>query len=98
MDRRYLYDVRNEDGKSALKPDIDPDRYPISVQSCEFAPNEKLHDNESQISWLYDFTRPGTYTVQVSRFIGDDEKQGVVKSNTITITVVAPGTTPDAPK
>jgi hypothetical protein len=45
-----------------------------------------------------DFSQPGEYVIQVSRNIGDDEKQGVVKSNIITITVVAPPPEAAAPK
>jgi len=36
---------------------------------------------------LFDMSKPGTYTVQVSRGISSDEKKGAVKSNQITITV-----------
>lgn len=88
FDRRYLYNVLDKDGKSV--PGIDPERYPGSYQFCNLDPGESTGNGERLISWLHDFTKPGTYTVQVSRFIGNDEEQGVVKSNTITITVVAP--------
>jgi len=90
FDRRYLYDVLDENGKSVLKPGIDPERYPGGYQFCDLDPGTSTGNRGSRISWLYDLTKPGIYTVQVSRFIGNDEKQGVVKSNTITITVVAP--------
>jgi hypothetical protein len=90
FDRRYLYDVLDENGKSMIKTDIGPERYPGSYQFCNLDPGESTGNGERSISWLYDLTKPGTYTVQVSGFIGNDEKQGVIKSNTITITVVAP--------
>ena len=92
FDRRYLYDVLDENGKSMIKTDIDPERY----QFCNLDPGESTGNGERLIRWLYDFTKPGTYTVQLSRFIGNDEKQGTVKSNTITITVVPADNQPPA--
>ena len=92
FDRRYLYDVLDENGKSMIKTDIDPERY----QFCNLDPGESTGNGERSISWLYDFTKPGTYTVQLSRFIGNDEKQGAVKSNTITITVIPADNQPPA--
>ena len=61
------------------------------------------------ISVLFDFNRPGKYSIQVSRPIwGDDQRPGTtgtvqnnqaeVKSNTITITVVGPEVQPAEPK
>ena len=92
FDRRYLYEVLDENGKSMIKTDIDPERY----QFCNLDPGESTGNGERLIRWLYDFTKPGTYTVQLSRFIGNDEKQGAVKSNTITITVIPADNQPPA--
>jgi hypothetical protein len=39
------------------------------------------------ISLLYDLSQPGAYTVQLSRTLSDDPKDGVVKSNAITVKV-----------
>jgi hypothetical protein len=39
------------------------------------------------ISRLYDLSQPGDYTIQLSRAVSDDPKNGVVKSNVITVTV-----------
>jgi hypothetical protein len=42
---------------------------------------------DDRISGLYDLSQPGQYKIQVSRAISDNPKAGVVKSNTITVTV-----------
>jgi PKD repeat protein len=41
----------------------------------------------SRIGVLYDFTKPGRYTVQLSKYIGNKEKKNSqVKTFTITVT------------
>jgi len=97
-DRRYLYDIRDENGQSTAKHDLNPDRYPGSVQFCTLSPGEGTADSGHLISWLNDFSRPGKYSVQLSRYIGVDEKEGVIKSNTITITVLPADESTPAPK
>jgi hypothetical protein len=52
----------------------------------------KLKPGEAQagtatITRLYDLSRPGNYTIQVSQPLSDNPEDGVVKSNTITVTV-----------
>jgi hypothetical protein len=42
------------------------------------------------VSDVYDMSKPGRYTIQVCEHIFDDANSDVVKSNIITITVVAP--------
>jgi len=49
-------------------------------------PNESTKENIA-LSDLYDLSHPGQYTIQVSRAVSDKPKDGVVKSNTITVTV-----------
>lgn len=97
LDRGLDYDVRNEDGVSLLKPDIHPEHYPMSLQDCSLEAG-KSKEIESRLNWLYDLSSPGKYSVSVSRRISDDGKSGMVKSNTITITIVATGTGGEAPK
>jgi len=87
LDRQYLYDVCDENGNSVEKPGEHHELNGVSLATGELAPGETAN-GETRITTLYDLTKPGQYTVQLSRFIGKDEKQGVVKSNTITITVV----------
>ena len=53
--------------------------YPLARRSKT---NKKLI-----ISRFHDLTRPGNYEVQLSRVISNDEKNGLAKSNKITITI-----------
>jgi hypothetical protein len=48
---------------------------------------------EQDVSRIHELNHPGKYLVQVVRPISGDVNNGVVKSNTITITVVARDTT-----
>jgi len=50
-------------------------------------PGETRNDDLT-ISKLYDLSKPGKYTIQVSRF--DEDTKAVVKSNTITVNVTKP--------
>jgi hypothetical protein len=98
LDRRYIYDVRDEDGKSVEIPGEHHELRGGSWRGpCELAPGESTNSG-SRLSALYDFSKPGQYLVQVSRYIGTNEKRGVVKSNTITITVVEPPPPAAAPQ
>jgi|HubBroStandDraft_2_1064218.scaffolds.fasta_scaffold243329_2 hypothetical protein len=54
--------------------------------SRSLKPGETLESVET-ISTHYDMIQPGEYTVQVSRRVSNNAKDGVVKSNKITITV-----------
>jgi len=95
LDRRYIYDVRDENGKSVEIPGEHPELWGGSWRGpCALAPRDS-RTSGSRLSTLYDFTKPGQYTVQVSRYIGKSAKEGVVKSNIITITVV--GSQPPPP-
>ncbi|MGA9670806.1 MAG: hypothetical protein WBQ94_16465 [Terracidiphilus sp.] len=60
-------------------------------------PGESKFDFLPLYSW-FDMSAPGTYTIQALAHIADDPKSDVVKSNIITITVVAPKPEADAPK
>jgi hypothetical protein len=42
---------------------------------------------EQRVSRLYDMSRPGQYVIQVSRRVSDKPKDGMMKSNTITVTL-----------
>jgi hypothetical protein len=57
-----------------------------SFRGCELKPGES-DVTENYLNWLYDFTKPGTYTIQASRRISDDEMDGSVRSNIITVTI-----------
>jgi hypothetical protein len=97
LDRNYIYDVVFEDGKPAQKIQR---KTPSSSHPCIISPTESKASG-GVISRAYDFSRPGKYTIQVSRPVWDDDQrpgkagnvqnnQAEVKSNSITITVVGP--------
>jgi len=107
LDRNYRYEVIDEQGpvpKIRRKhPEIGEDG---SLWPCVIKPGGTAHAAGGLISILYDFHRPGKYTVQVSRPIwGDDQRPNTfgkvedshrgIKSNIITITVVGPELPPD---
>ncbi|MBZ5509617.1 MAG: hypothetical protein LAN70_00455 [Acidobacteriia bacterium] len=54
----------------------------------ELKPHETCQDT-IEISYLYDVVEPGEYTVQLERDLPPELGKGVVKSNTIAVTVVA---------
>lgn len=90
-DSAYQYDVRDLSGNPAPKvrkdhPEISP---PFHIWPCVLNPGESTALNETLVSREYDMSRPGKYTISVSRFIeGDRKEAGVVKSNVITVTVI----------
>lgn len=110
LDRNYRYDVIGEQG---TMPKIRR-KYPeigetSNTWPCILKPGETSHPTGGLISILYDFHRPGKYTIQASRPVwGDDQRPGTVmtvqnnkpeiQSNIITITVLGPATPPDEPR
>jgi hypothetical protein len=64
-----------------------PEQIPGHFRLCNLKPGETI-TNDSRISWLFDMSRPGKYVIQVSRTIPEDDKSSVVKSNSITVTVI----------
>jgi hypothetical protein len=86
-DRRYQYDIRDGSGSSMKKTSEHPELVPGQFQLCTLKPGERTTSRDSRISWLHDLSRPGKYLVYVSRGVSDDEKDGFVKSNALTITV-----------
>jgi len=89
-DRAYQYEVREIGGAPPSKvarphPEIGET---FHSWPCVLNPGESTTMDDSLISKLYDLSRPGKYSIRASRFISGDRKEnGVVKSNTITITV-----------
>ena len=97
VDQNYRFHVIYEDGKPAAKI---VRKTPSSTYPCIAHPGESKQSGGA-VSQIFDFRRPGIYTIQVSRPIwGDDQRretigtvqnnQPEIKSNIITITVVAP--------
>ena len=87
-DRRFRIEVRGSNGNSMKKRDLHPEMMPGSLQGCTLQPGESTPWKEDRISWANDFTRPGKYRIQLARVVGNDEKDGLVESNTISITIV----------
>jgi hypothetical protein len=99
VDRRYNYEITDATGASMKKNNEHPELVPGSVQMCTLKPGESTPLRQSRVSWLHDFTKPGKYTIQVTRNISDIERDGVAKSNKITVNVddLAPTTSPPPP-
>jgi hypothetical protein len=105
LDRNYGYDVKDENGQPV--PEIVKQPPTFRLSPCIIAPGETSSLSGGVISTLYDFSRPGKYTIQVSRGVwGDNNRPGTagtgdnnqadVKSNTITITVLPAEASPPA--
>jgi hypothetical protein len=98
------HDVEVRDDKGDLAPETEYHRKikgrlsatpgkappPPNVRSDIFIPMKpgETRNDDLTISKLYDLSKPGKYTIQVSRF--DEDTKGVVKSNTITVSVTKP--------
>jgi hypothetical protein len=88
LDEKYQYYVLDSSGRPASKRSIDSSmaftRGP-GMKSCQ--PGEVGGSSNITISRLYDLTRPGKYTIQISQPVSDNPANGVVKSNTIMVTI-----------
>jgi hypothetical protein len=90
VDFFHRYEVRDSAGMAARKlainhPEIGSTGHgwPARV----LAPSESMDITGDDISRLYDLSQPGEYTIQLSRIVSGDSKDGVAKSNTITVMV-----------
>jgi hypothetical protein len=86
----HQYEVRDHNGKPAQKrpishPEIGATSHGWPARILK--PGESMDINGDYISRLYDLSQPGEYTIQLSRAASDNPKDGVVKSNTITVMV-----------
>jgi len=82
VDTGYTYDVRDSAGNPAQKKSIVMSG---SIKFGRLKPGESAEEG-TLVNRVFNMTRPGRYTIQVSRQVGDS-KGTVVKSNTITVTV-----------
>jgi hypothetical protein len=88
LDPNYHFDVRDEHGRPVPKrvyphPELDTGS-PVN----RIVKPQETFTEEQRVSALYDMKRPGQYVIQVWRRASENPKDGVVKSNVITITVV----------
>jgi hypothetical protein len=84
-DLSFFYDIKDSSGHRLL-PRPNADMVPGSVNLCTLAPG-KSTSGEYFISWLYNLSQPGKYTIEVLRRFVENGKEGIVRSNRITITV-----------
>lgn len=108
LDLSYEYEVGAEKGHPVRK--IEKEHHGgSSILPCVLKPGQSDTPSGGRISVLSDFSRAGVYTIQVSRNVwGDENRPGtfgrgndrpsIVKSNTITVTVVGPTATAPEPK
>jgi len=91
----YKVDVGREDHGVVAKKyveklrrkEVQPDIPPVgSVQFFTIQPGETDKDGVN-ISNRYEFDKPGKYSVQIERALPESLGGGVIKSNTITVTV-----------
>jgi hypothetical protein len=89
----YIVDVRDSRGNVAPDTDFgrkqkDPATVKVSVATPMYSlkPGESLRD-EIQIERLYKISSLGRYNIQVSRIVPEEMGSGVVKSNTVNVTV-----------
>lgn len=90
-DLSLKYDVKREDG-TLLEQRANAFDHANNMSECELRPGESV-TRSYLLSWLFDLSVPGKYSVQVSRH-GDPDTGPWVVSNTITFVVVpaqAPG-------
>jgi molecular chaperone DnaK (HSP70) len=64
-------------------------RDPLETGSVHFVPIQpgKTHEDSVNISNRYEFDKPGKYSIQLERELPESLGGGVIKSNTITVTV-----------
>ena len=98
----YQCDLRDSTGAPVQKKErVNPSGPPIptelSARILILKSNESVEYNTFACK-AFDISQPGEYTVQLSEPISGNPDDGVVKSNTITITVVAPPPEADTPK
>src|SRR5262249_27354151 len=77
--KKYVEKLRRKEVQPAIPP-------PGSVLFFTIEPGETDKDS-IYISNRYEFDKPGKYLVQIERALPDDLGGGVIKSNTITVTV-----------
>jgi hypothetical protein len=84
-DLSLKYDVKREDG-TPLEERANAIDYAHDLSECELRPGESV-TRRYLLSWLFDLSVPGKYSVQVSRH-GDPDTGPWVQSNVITLQVV----------
>jgi hypothetical protein len=88
MDMLDEYDIRDGSGNPVEKNTIKHEGFAGNFPPAQvLKPGESKHIGDDTLSILYNLNRPGQYTIQMSRAVSNHPRDGVVKSNTITVTV-----------
>ena len=90
-DLSYRYEIRGPDdqpipNRVSNTPELDEDG---KFVFCTLAPG-KTFVEDVELALRYDMTRPGTYSIRVSRFNETDPKGPRIQSNALAITITAP--------
>jgi hypothetical protein len=80
------YEIRREDG-TPLVQRANADRYMTDFSQCQLPPGESV-TRRYLLSWLFDLSVPGKYSVQVSHY-GEPYEEPRIMSNIITLQVVS---------
>jgi len=83
----YKYDVRDEDGNPVKRQQWQGPVIGRTRDSGPVRPGE-TRTQRSEITSAYDLSKPGTYTIQVSRPVSDEPGAALVKSNAVTVTIL----------
>lgn len=87
VDPNYLFEIRDQvDNPAPLRVYEHPELATGQPISRSLKPGESFTD-EQEVSRLIDMSRPGNYVIQVSRRASENKKDGVVKSNIITVRI-----------
>ncbi len=88
VDRKYQYEVRDSNRIPLAKiSKTHPELESGSIWPCTLKPGQSTPPNDNRISGLYDLSHPGKFEIQISQDVSNNPKAGVVKSNTIILTV-----------
>lgn len=90
IDFYHQYDIRDSAGhlvqkKKFTHPDIGSTGHGWAARILK--PGGSTDVLTDRITGLYELTRPGTYTIQLSRAVTGNFKDGAVRSNKITVTL-----------
>jgi hypothetical protein len=89
LDPNFRFDVRDDRGKPVPKRTYPHAELGVTGEPVNrtIAPGETL-TQEQRVSALYDMRKPGKYVIRVSRRASDNPRDGEIKSNAVTVTVV----------
>jgi hypothetical protein len=87
LDPNFRFEVRDEHGKlvpTYFRPKMGYTGRPLNRT---ISPGQNI-TQEQLVSALYDMRKPGKYIIRVFRRASDNPKNGEIKSNIITVTVI----------